>query len=142
MLSHTHTRTNTHSRTCKRTLHLPILESAHPRGSLPILKLEERQENSRPLFCTHTLTRQQIDAPRFKGAFPATLFDPLLYEESAKGGIFVRARGDGAPTVSPGFKVVVLAQQRWQDYDKELRPCFGSYWDKLSAIRVIDRPVE
>jgi hypothetical protein len=96
-----------------------------------------------PPHLLHSSTNQllptcQIGAARFKGAFPPTLFDPSLHRDSANGGIFVRAKGDGAPAVTPGFKVVVLAQQRWQDYEKELRQCFGQFWGSLSAIRIVD----
>ena len=79
----------------------------------------------------------KIGAKKYKGAFPPTLFDPTKNLASAKNGIFVRAKGDNAPTVATGFQLVVVAQQDPKRYTKELRGCFDVYWGNLQACRVV-----
>mmetsp|Transcript_30088 Transcript_30088/g.78969 ORF Transcript_30088/g.78969 Transcript_30088/m.78969 type:complete len:590 (+) Transcript_30088:158-1927(+) len=79
----------------------------------------------------------KIGAKKYKGAVPATLFDPTKNAISAAKGIFVRAKGDPAPIVAPGFQVVILAQQKPKTFAKELKESFDAYWDNLEARRVL-----
>ena len=79
--------------------------------------------------------QEKVCAPKWKQAFPLGLLRPEEWATCAAG-VFIRAKGDGAPRVTKGFNVILLANQKPKDFEKELRDSLGFAWAGIRAIHL------
>jgi hypothetical protein len=78
----------------------------------------------------------KVFAKKHKGAFPKELFSPSRWNDAAAS-VFVRAKGDGAPKLSPGFNVVVVGVASEAAYGKLLKDGLAFAWSVLEAVVVL-----
>ena len=80
----------------------------------------------------------KVCVAKYKGAFPIDLFNPAL-QQKCTAGIFIRAKGEGAPKVDPKFSVMVIANADTKSYQKDLEKTLGpKVWDFLEAVKVTE----
>eukprot|EP00040_Diaphanoeca_grandis_P023700 m.129381 g.129381 ORF g.129381 m.129381 type:complete len:416 (-) comp29394_c0_seq2:113-1360(-) len=83
-----------------------------------------------PDFVGHICSR------KYKGAFPLGLFD-VKKRSTCAAGVFIRAKGEGAPKIKDGFTVVLVANQASNKYVKALQKDLGpEVFDHLEAIEI------
>jgi hypothetical protein len=78
----------------------------------------------------------KVFANKHNGVFPKALFSPSRWNEAAAS-VFVRAKGDGAPKLSPGFNVVVVGVASEAAYEKLLKGSLEFAWGVLEAVVVL-----